>query len=281
MSNLNTPTLVVGLEQAKPEFQALVNLNCQDSSKAVAIVQQELEFLKEIALTNPSLLNCTPESAVLAVKRAMKNNLTLDPQAGLIYVKTRNVNTGTQTAPVWTTIMETQETANGIISKLRMFGRILDVKRPSVEYDANGKVFSVTIEWMVPSTPQPRWESATFTDYEFSKWRAASHREKSRGKNDAASKDYSNPLYSSWKGGIDAEFARAKAIRHALKKLGANANEGFAKAIQVEPIQVIDTTTAKIEAMTHTDDTAAVYVTTHEVVQTPTQSTINSNETIL
>lgn len=260
MSNLQA------LEQAKPELQALVNLNCQDNSKAVAIVQQELEFLKEIALTNPTLLNCTPESAVLAVKRAMKNNLTLDPQAGLIYVKTRNINTGTQTAPLWTTVMETQETANGIISKLRMFGRILDVKRPSVEFDATGKVVSVTIEWLVPSTPQPRWESATFTEYEFSKWRAASHKEKSRGKQDATSKDYSNPLYTSWKGGIDAEFARAKAIRHALKKLGANANETFAKAVQVEPIKLISSEIAKADVDDEQPTTPAVYVQTHEII---------------
>lgn len=260
------------VEQAVPELQALVNLNCQDNNKAMAIVAQELEFLKEIAMSNPELLKCTPDSAVLAVKRAMKNNLTLDPQAGLVYVKSRNVNVGTKEQPQWVSIMETQETANGIISKLRMFGRILDIKRPAVEYDANGKVTSVTVEWLVPSTPQPRWESATFTEYEFSKWRAASHREKARGKQDAATKDYSNPLYSSWKGGIDAEFARAKAIRHALKKLGANANETFAKAIQsTDPIQIIEQSAAVAE-LKDDEPSTQVYLTTHSI------ETINPNE---
>lgn len=249
------------VEEAVPEFQALVNLNCQDNQKAVAIVAQELEFLREIAQTNQDILKCTPDSVVLAVKRAMKNNLTLDPQAGLVYVKTRNVNTGTQASPVWIQVMETQETCNGIVSKLRMFGRILDIKRPEVKTDENGKVISVAVEWMVPSTPQPRWERAEFGEYDFARWRAASHKERSRGKQDASQRDYSNALYTNWKSGIDPEFARAKAIRHALKKLGANANEMYAKAIQqVEPIQIIESTANKAEV------TEEVLVTTYEVV---------------
>lgn len=236
------------IEAAVPEFQALVNLNCQDNQKAAAIVTQELEFLREIATTNQDVLNCTPDSVVLAVKRAMKNNLTLDPQAGLVYVKTRNVNTGTKEKPVWAKVMETQETCNGIVSKLRMFGRILDIKRPEVKFDESGKVQSVSVEWLVPSTPQPRWERAEFAEYDFARWRTASHKERSRGAQDASSKDYSNQLYTSWKQGIDPEFARAKAIRHALKKLGANANEMYAKAIQqVEPIQIIESTANKAE----------------------------------
>jgi len=55
----------------------------------------------------------------------------------------------------------------------------------------------------------------------------------SRNKQDANNEklNYANDNYTNWKGGIDPEFARAKAIRHALKKLGTNANEY--KAIKI------------------------------------------------
>ena len=37
--------------------------------------------------------------------------------------------------------------------------------------------------------------------------------------------NYANALYSSYKGGIDPEFCKAKCIRHAFKKTGTNPNE--------------------------------------------------------
>ncbi len=39
-------------------------------------------------------MDCVPVTVVMAVKYALKNNLTLDPTAGLVYVKTRNVKVG-------------------------------------------------------------------------------------------------------------------------------------------------------------------------------------------
>lgn len=239
--------VIATLKTAMPTLVQLAQINGISAEKAEALMAQEVEFLREAAMLNPKILQSAPASVLLAVKRAIKNNLTLDPQAGLMYIKTRSINVSQDPkAAQWITIMETQETCNGLLSKNRMLGRILDHNVPQVEFDSSGKVKSVTFSFQKNTG---NWETMTFSEYDFERWGNASHKERSRGKNDAATVDYSNALYKAWRGGIDPEFAKAKAIRHSLKKLGTNPNEKMANAIQISPAEfkVIDTKIANSE----------------------------------
>lgn len=60
--------------------------------------------------------------------------------------------------------------------------------------------------------------------------------------------NYANKLYTSWENGPDPEFARAKCIRHSLKKLGTNPNEGPNKVIHIkESAPVVDPSIAVAE----------------------------------
>lgn len=230
------------IKKEMPTLEALLRINVPPSADAHAIVQQELEFLRMQMDLKPDLALCEAMSVVLAVKSAIKKNLSLDPQAGLVYIKTRNVNTAKRgEQDKWIKVMEVMPTANGLISINRQCGRILDIERPEVQKDATGKVVGVSVKYLVPSIPTPRWQAVGFDQSDFLKWRRASHKENSRGKQDANAEtlNYSNPNYTNFKGGIDPEFARAKCIRHALGKLGTNPNEQHIQRIQVEPIEVV------------------------------------------
>ncbi len=275
--------LMAKLNEQVPTFVQLALINGISPEKAEAIVRQEVEFIKESAVANPSIMKCAPQTVLFVVKRAIKNNLTLDPQAGLMYLKTRNMNVSADpNQPQWVTVLEAQETCNGILSKCRMTGRIIDHKLPQVEFNEAGKCIGVTFEFQLPNG---RWESVKFTEYDFERWGNASHKERSRGKQDANTKDYRNALYTSWRGGIDPEMAKAKAIRHGLKKLGTNPNEKQASAIVVNaPMQLIEHTAANKEAaeimeeLTQNAETEQVLVTTVEVVEVPaTEQKSNAN----
>lgn len=212
-----------------PEIQALISLNSKPGTDVATIAKQELVYLEELALYNPVILDCEPLSIVLAVKRVMKQNLTLDPDAGLVYVTTRNVKVG----DTWKKALKINPSANGLISINRQTGNILDFTRPKVDKDASGKVVGVSMRLLLPSTPEPRWEDYEFDESDFRRWQVASHKENSRGYKDGSGKpkpdantlNYANPNYTNFNGGIDPEFARAKCIRHSVKKLGTNVNE--------------------------------------------------------
>lgn len=80
----------------------------------------------------------------------------------------------------------------------------------------------------------------------------ASHKERSRGKQDADinKMNYANALYRSHNGGLDPEFARAKAINFGLKKLGTNIKEQKAGVMsrQIAPIVPPSIATAEAES---------------------------------
>ena len=280
----NETGLMDKLTEQVPTFKQLALINGIAPEKAEAIVIQEVEFIRESALANPDIMKCAPQTVLFVVKRAIKNNLTLDPQAGLMYLKTRNVNLSTdQSNQQWVKVLEAQETCNGILSKCRMTGRIIDHKLPQVEFNEAGKCVGVTFEFQLPNG---RWETVKFTEYDFERWGNASHKERSRGKQDANTKDYRNSLYSSWRGGIDPEMAKAKAIRHGLKKLGTNPNENKASAIQSAPMQLLPQLTAEVEAkevieeLAENATSAQVLVTTHEIINVDTPpATEQSNTT--
>ncbi len=104
--------------------------------------------------------------------------------------------------------------------------------RPAFTYDDSGAVDTVTVEFLVPSYPSPRWEVITFGKPYFEKWK-----QKSAAKFGGSA----NGNYTSFNKGIDPEFAGSKAIRHGLNKLGTNMNErnrnmAVAMDFKAEPI---------------------------------------------
>lgn len=277
-----TETMAV-VKQELPQFQALFALNARPGVDVATLAAQELEFLEQRALTTPAIYDCVPQTIIMAVKGAISKNLSLDPDAGLTYVKTRNIKVGENQ---WAKALEVQPTANGLISINRQCGRILDVKRPEVTKDATGKVIGVFVEFMVPSydlngNKTARWEQVTFDEDDFYRWQRASHKENGRNKQDADAKtmNYANENYTNFKGGIDPEFARAKAIRHGLKKLGTNLNER-----RMEKIDIVD---AKYKLVDESADEAAanddsftpaevvgsqVHIAVHEILNVPNSS---------
>lgn len=224
-------------------FEALLRLNTSADTDVKTIVLQELEYLNMAMLSNPKIANCIPATIVHAIKSVLKKNLSLDPSAGLVYIKTRSVEmTDEAGKKVWKDALEITDSANGIISVARQCGRVLDVKNPVVQKDLDGKVVGVSIEFLVPSIPSPRWDKREFDESDFWRWRTASHKERGRNKQDAnlTTLNYANANYTSWKGGMDPEFARAKAVRHGIKKLGMNQNENRVTSITVpKPIDVV------------------------------------------
>ena len=285
MSNTITDILKPEL----PEIKALMTLNKNLNVDALAI--QELNYLEQQTLTKPDILVCIPQTIILAVKSVIRKNLTLDPSAGLVYIKTRNVKIGNQ----WLKALEIQETANGLISYNRQFGRILDYINQKVIKDSSGKVIGVLMSILKPSYPNPRWEDYDYDESDFRRWATYSHKENSKyykpneGKPqpDDQTLNYANKLYFSWQKGIDPEFARAKCIRHSLKRLGTNTNE----LMQIRPIKLddqlpIDATIAAAEADDFGDFTSHEELNTtinetptnHENSKTTQEHDFNSND---
>lgn len=256
-----------------PTLTAILSLsNDKDSATINTIALQELSYLEQHVLDKPDLINCHPQSIILAVKNVLRKNLTLDPSAGLIYIKTRKKEINGQ----WILVLDAQETANGLLSYNRQFGRLLDFTNPKITKDASGKVIGVGMRILKPSFPQPRWEEFEFDESDFRRWAIASHKERGRNKNDAnlQTLNYANILYRSWQGGIDPEFARAKCIRHSLKKLGTNPNElAIITPQQATVAYPIDANIAAAEA----EDFNAEF-TAHEVVETNLNQNTTANE---
>lgn len=245
------------LRKELPQLQALIGLNVKQGVNVEILALQELEYLQMHAMQKKDILECEPITVVQAVKSTLKNNLSLDPSMGLVYVTTRSVNVGTKAQPLWKKVLETTPTANGRLSINYQCGKIIDHKNPEVRKDPNtGKVVEVSFEYQ---NSRGRWEIKRWDESDFERWKNASHRQNSRGQSDAATRSYANPLYTSFKGGIDPEFARAKAVSHGLKKLGTNPNELRADVITIpnEPKRVnID---PKVEEQAMNDDSHVDY----------------------
>lgn len=203
-----------------------------------AMLVQEVEYMHMIITEKKELQGCDPNSVVQAIKNSIKWNLTLDPSAQLVYLMTRNV----KNANGWVKVMTAKRSPNGALSFARQTGRILDHERPAVTYkqvkygdQVVNVVNGVSVKLLLPSYPQPRWELFEFNEDEMNRWKLASHKDKSRNKEDAGQKWYCNELYMSFNGGPDPEFIRAKAIQHALKKLGVNQSEAPIQQVEVKP----------------------------------------------
>lgn len=247
------------LETNKPTLTQLVLVNMPPGTSietAQRVALKEISNFEMIAQLKPDLLACKPLSILLAVKQCISDNLTLAPSAGLVYLVPSRVKVGQNgNQDVYEWILTYDPTANGRLSIARQSGRILDNKRPVIVYDGEGKVESVTVEFLVPSHPSPRWEVITFGKTHFQKWKAASEKK---------NKGAANGNYTSWNGGIDPEFAGTKAIRHGLAKLGTNMNESARSMsgppLKYEPVTNVMNEAADENGMPITEDVAHVEV---------------------
>lgn len=234
MGNENTETQLAPLRADFDTIVKVMSIGMPKDLDVAAMVENEIFNLEILAATTkPEIKDCLPVTIVTAVRNALRKGLSLNPDDGLVYIKTRSVKVG----GAYKKALEISETANGIISVARQAGRILDIKRPTVTFtkndELNGMVIGVSVEVLKPSTPSPRWETISFSGADFKRWAIASHKENARSWRQDSGKpspdinvlNYANQHYTSWNGGLDPEFARAKAIRHALKKLGTNLSE--------------------------------------------------------
>ncbi len=100
---------------------------------------------------------------------------------------------------------------------------------------------SVSVRILLPSVPSPRWEEVDMDQSDFDRLRKFSHIKNARGKNDADIKklNYANPLYTSFNGGIDPEFARSKVVSTALKKRGTNMASRLSERITATTVKEV------------------------------------------
>jgi len=219
------------LNESVPKLTKLLLVNMPEGTteqEAKRKAFREIMNIEAIFSLKPELAACDAGSIVLAVKQCIGDNLTLAPAAGLVYLYPQKVQVGTDpgnNAKIYKQVLVYDPTAEGRISIARQSGSILDHKRPVCVFDHDGMVESVSFTFLVPSYGGARWETVTFTKADFEKWKQ---------KSAAKFGGNANGNYTSWKGGIDPEFAGSKAIRHALKKLGTNKNE--IRQISYQPI---------------------------------------------
>jgi hypothetical protein len=237
--------------------------------EVMPLILSELDNIETIAISKPDIEKCLPISIKQAVKSSLRQNLSLSQEAGLMYLTTRNAEVDGK----WIKLLEAKKTARGEISFQRQCGRILDIKSPKIEYNEKQQVQKITVEYLVPSHPQPRWEVKEFDINFFKRLMIASHKERSRGKKDANNEalNYANALYRSHNGWIDPEFAATKAVRHAIKNLGGNMAELKAQKVQEQILEAVSVESAYNEVMEveyEEENTTnnAFYVQTHEII---------------
>lgn len=229
------------LDQSKPTLEtlALAYMPLGTSREAAQHkVIREITNIEQWLRLKPDLGNCSKESFVYAVKQCIQDGLTLAPTSDLVYLipgKVKVGQNGNQDIYEW--VINYEPTANGLLSMARQSGRIYDNKRPVCTYDEiTGAVISVTVEFLIPSYKEPRWEAITFGIGHFKKWQTASA---------TKNKGEANKNYTSFNGGIDPEFAGTKAIIHGLNKRGMNMNE------VAVPVEVAAPGVQKTEDITH------------------------------
>lgn len=267
MTNQTTALQIV--QEQKPTLTELVKANMPigtSTEQAELALVREISNIEHLLQLKPDLKNCKPESFLIAVKQAIADGLSLSPNDGLVYLVPGRVKKGIVNGKdVYEWIVTYDRTANGRLSIAFQSGAILDVKKPVCEFNEHGRVTSVTVEFLVPSYPQPRWEVVTYGEPYFKRWADASGR-KNQGK--------PNALYFSFNGGIDPEFAASKAIRHGLGKRGTNKNSPRHQVMQnavkaAEAAQIISPAVALSEASEENGNVSdAVLVTTYEVIET-------------
>ncbi len=264
-------TTIALLKQQQPTLEAIIKINTTNPNDAAAIAIQELEFLSMHMIAKPFISECIQETVIHAVKYSLKNNLSLDPNAGLVYLTPISVKTKEDGKDVYKTALEIKPTADGKLSIAYQCGTILDHERPKVIKDGQGKVVSVSVRILLPSVPNPRWEEVEMDQSDFDRLRKFSHIKNARGKNDADIKklNYANPLYTSFNGGIDPEFARSKVVSAALKKRGTNMASRLSERIVATTVKEVMVEEAKEN---HTEYAEVLESKTNEPTENGTSS---------
>lgn len=196
-----------------------------DEEKANRYVLSELSFLRERIENDLGLSECTDDSLVQCLRKAIRDNVSLNKSSNLVYIQKSSVKMADGN---YATVAYYSLTSEGRISVARQSGQLLDITRPKLVKNEDGRIIGGEVEILKPSYPKPRWETVDFDETDIQRWKDASTK-KNNGK--------TNPLYVSGAGGgIDSEFMRAKTIKHALSKgLGINRNEVELKE-KVNPI---------------------------------------------
>lgn len=281
METNNTSLVLADLNNNIQTLAKIALINLPDNTsieKAERIVMKEIVNFEMVCVLRPELANLDKQSIMIAVKQCIADNLTLSPNAGLVYLYPGKVCIGQNpktNAKEYKDILVYEPSPEGRISIARQAGVILDHKRPFVEFDSTGKVCAVTFEFFLNALPKPRWEIVKFDTNDFERWK-----QKSAAKNNGNA----NANYTSYKGGIDPEFARAKAIKHGMKKRGTNINEvqnaNHVPAVETKNVEHTDVTnttknlTERIEEIKHNH----IQETKFEEVKTETTNTPQSND---
>lgn len=241
-------TKIEVIKQQLPIFEKLMGLNARQGTDIQTMALQEIQYVEEHIMNKPEISDCTPDSIILCIKKAIKNNLTLDPDARLMYLIPASVKS---TNGQYVKVLTSPRTVNGELSVAYQCGTILDHERPTVAYNEKNQCVSVTVKLLRPSFNTARWETITYDAVYFRKWATASHKKNGRGKQDADlnTLNYMNALYTSHNGGIDPEFAIAKALRHSLEKLGTNPNAKVMDKVSVDPAKFVSTTEEETEVV--------------------------------
>jgi len=224
-----------------------------NDEQAENYVLSELSFLKERIENDYGLAECTEESLIQCFKKSMRDNVTLNKSANLVYIQPQSVKVNGQ----YVKVAYYSLTPEGKISVVRQSGMIIDITRPKLLKNADGKVIGGEIELLKPSYPKPRWELIEFDESDIERWKKYSHVKNSKGeeKKDSSLKNANALYFSGVAGGIDSEFMRSKIIKHALGKgLGTNKNESLVEKNNAPILDIIEEEIEQVEAVNNLPD---------------------------
>lgn len=212
-----------------------------------AFVMNEIQYLQERVQMAPALEECSTESMLMCIRHALRDNVSLDGNAGLVYIYPQKIKVAKNE---YKTVAHYELSPNGRISLARQTGNILDFERPQLIKEGE-KVVGGFMKILKPSYPEPRWETYDYNQSDIDRW--AKFSSKKNKKWDNAQRKFvegsPNALYSSGPGGgIDEGFMKAKIVKHTLKQLGINASEKVGQKIvrddnyEIEPALTIEET---------------------------------------
>jgi len=189
------------------------------------VVESEMTYLEQRVGLSPALLECSPKSLLMCIRHAIRDNVSLDETAGLVYLYPQSIKAADGK---YHKVATYELSPNGRLSLARQTGNILDHKQPKLIRDKSGKVTGGSIEFLKPSLPTPRWEKFEFDEFEIARWAKFSSVKNGKWDNNLRKKVPGKPnaLYTNGTGGgIDEGFMKAKILKHALKNMGTNVSE--------------------------------------------------------
>jgi hypothetical protein len=206
----------------KTRLELIASLIFKDNAKAV--VETEIAMLEIAMLENEKIAACTDLSKVMALNFALKNGLSLDPTAGLIYlIPRKKLVKDSHNRDVWIDHLHAEPSVKALVSQAYRCGKLVDIISQEVKYDDKGRVASVHTSIQ---TPYGR-KDYIHNGIQFRRWAAFSHKNNSRNPRsdkpvDDSKLNYANPLYFSQNGSIDESFAKTKALKNIILGMRIN-----------------------------------------------------------